>query len=111
MEKPAFLQKLSGYRYPDNDSRGSILVIVLWSLCLLSVFAVIMGYETRQEISLVKRLDNKSRGRLIAEAGVKSAIVALKKEELKGYDTLQDAWAGGGFGNFKDILIGDGRFT
>jgi len=111
MIRPVVLRRLSAYRYPVN-SRGSILIVVLWSLCLLSVFAVIMGYQVRQELSLVKRLDENCRGRLIAEAGVKTAIASLKKEEAKSYNSFQDAWSGfGAVNNFKDVKIGDGRFT
>jgi len=90
-----------------SSRRGSILIITLWSLCLLSVFAVILGYQTRQKIMVIKRLDERDSLRFIAEAGIKRAIIELEKEEKKAYDALNDYWSNN-IGVFKDIRIGDG---
>lgn len=90
--------------------KSSILIITLWSLCSLSVFAVILAYEVRQKITLVKRLDERSKLRLIAEAGIKAAISKLKKEEVKTYDSLQDAWSND-ISAFKDINLDAGRYN
>ena len=91
------------------NHRGSILMIALWSLCLLSVFAVVLGYGVRQRVTLSKRLDERSRLRLIAEAGVKKAIAELKSEEMKSYDCLSDPWSNN-IAAFKDVKLGDGKF-
>jgi len=91
------------------NRRGSILMIALWSLCLLSVFAVVLGYGVRQRMALSRRLDERSRLRLIAEAGVKKAIAELKSEEMKSYDCLSDPWSNN-IAAFKDVKLGDGKF-
>ena len=75
--EPRRSQKRSAYPLANNP-RGSILVLALWSLCLLTAFAVITGYEVRQKIALVQRLDGRARLRLIGEAGVKSMCAEVK---------------------------------
>lgn len=91
-------------------AKGSILLIALWSLFLLTTFAVYLGYGTRQKLSLVQRLNERDKLRFIAEAGAKQAIVQVKKEPLKSYDTLSDAWSNDA-GAFRDIGVGDGIFN
>ncbi len=77
----------------SKDRRSSILMLALWSLCILSVFAVILNYTVRQKISLVHRLDSRDRARLSAEAGVKEAVICLnelKEAAPKAYLALKD---------------------
>ncbi|MFH1640548.1 MAG: hypothetical protein ABIA66_01155 [Candidatus Omnitrophota bacterium] len=90
--------------------KGSILLIALWSLCLLSTFAVILGYGVRQKIMLASRLDERAKLSLIAEAGVKRAIAEVKKELAKEYDAVNDYWSINEEA-FKDVFLGDGRFS
>lgn len=94
----------------DKTKDASILVIALWSLCLLSAFALILGDTVRQKIALVKRLDERGRLRLIAEAGVIKAIAELKNEEQKSYDSLNDGWSDNPAA-FKDTSVGGGTFS
>lgn len=90
--------------------KGSVLFIALWSLCLLSIFAVYLGYGVRQKITLAKRLSSRGNLRLIAEAGVKRAIAELiKKEEPTGYDALNETWSSNP-GAFKQVSVGSGEF-
>jgi len=80
---------------------------VLWSLCLLSSFAIVLGYETRQKVTLVSRLDERDKLHFIAEAGIQRAILELNKEPGKAYDARNDLW-GNNSAVFKGINIGDG---
>jgi type II secretory pathway component PulK len=99
--------KGSIYRLPDKKT-GSILILVLWSLCLLSAFAVILGYQVRQKAVLIKHMDERSRLHFLAEAGIKKAISELKKDPAEDtYDTLADIWSSNPAA-FKDINIGGG---
>lgn len=93
-----------------NSHKGSILIITLWSLCLLSIFAILIGYQTRQKIMVVERIDERARLRLISEAGVKTAIFELSKEQEKTYDALNDYWSSNA-GVFKNFRIGDAVFN
>jgi len=93
-----------------GSAEGSILIIALWSLCLLATFTVILGYEVRQKLTLVKRLEERDKLRLIAEAAVKKTILQIKTENQnpKNYYTLNDVLSNN-IGAFKDIEIGDGK--
>lgn len=102
-------QKLSVYRLAGK-SKASILIISLWSILLLSSFAVILGYQARQKITLVKRLDDRDRLRLIAEGCVQKAIMILDRKEDREYDCFSDSWSTNEQA-FKDSAIGGGFCT
>lgn len=88
--------------------KGSILIISLWSLCLLSAFAVILSGEVRQKITLTFRLEERSQLQLIAEGAVRKVIVLITREEKKGYDLLIDYWNNAP-AIFSNMIIGQGR--
>jgi general secretion pathway protein K len=90
--------------------KGSVLFIALWSLCLLSIFAVYLGLGVRQKITFVDRINSRSSLRLIAEAGVKQAIAELRKKEPAEYDALNEAWSNNP-GIFKQVSVGYGEFN
>lgn len=91
------------------ERRGGILILSLWSLCLLTTFAVILGNGVRQKIILVQRLDERGKLRFIAEAGVKRSVVELNRNADKTYDSLRDAWSSN-ISAFKGVSVGDGVF-
>ncbi len=100
-----------------DSNAGSILIIVLWSLCLLATFAVCLGAGVRQKIILVKRLEERDKLHFIGEAGIKKAIAELAKEQKetseakeKTYDALNDAWSNNADA-FKEVRVGDGMFN
>ncbi|MCG8430546.1 MAG: general secretion pathway protein GspK [Candidatus Omnitrophica bacterium] len=73
---------------------GSILVIALWAVSMLSAFAVILGYQVRQRLTLAHRLDEKERLALAAEAGARRGIAELLKEgQEKTFDHLGEPWS------------------
>jgi len=90
--------------------KGSILIVALWSLCLLSAFAVILNYQVRQKLVLANRLDQRDSLRFIAEAGVAQGITELKNESEKTYYALGDSWSNNP-GAFKNISVGDGQVS
>lgn len=83
-------------------------MITLWSLCLLATFTVILGHNTRQKLVLVYRIDEKSKLRFIAEAGIIKAIAELKKATPQIYDSLNDSLHNN-TGLFKEMEAGEGR--
>lgn len=97
--------------YPSADSksgeRASILIIALWSVSFLAAFAIIISYGVRQKAMVIQRLEDRDRLRFAADAGIKKAIVELKKEEEKGYDSINDSWANNP-GLFRDIRVDEG---
>ena len=94
----------------SRSSRASILIIALWSVSLLTTLAVILGFEVRQKLVLVKRLDERDSGRLIAEAGVKKAIAELALEPTEKFDSLNQRWSNN-LNAFQEIQVGKGRFS
>ncbi|MCK5259776.1 MAG: general secretion pathway protein GspK [Candidatus Omnitrophica bacterium] len=94
-----------------DNIRGSTMIIALWSLFLLTIFAVQLGVIVRQKITLVYRLDDRDTRYLIAEAGVKQAIVQLRKEDaIFAADFLGERWNDQS-DTFQDICVGKGTFT
>ncbi|MGE5197927.1 MAG: general secretion pathway protein GspK [Deltaproteobacteria bacterium] len=86
------------------------MIICLWTLFLLSVFAVILSSNVRQKLVLVQHLDERARLRYIGDAGVKRGIAELRKMEIKSYVALNESWAINP-GLFKDVDIGSGKFS
>jgi general secretion pathway protein K len=90
---------------------GSVLVIALWALILLTVFAVHLAVIARQKIMLARRLDERDKLFYIAEAGVKKAIAELRKvEEPLEVNSQIDLWQDH-METFKDIAVGEGLFS
>lgn len=109
--KPRKLTKSSASPWLNHrDSTGSILIIALWSLCLLTIFAVYLGYAVRQKIVLLERLDSRGNLHFIAEAGVGRAITELKREESSDSDALKENWSNNP-AVFRDVPVGYGRFS
>jgi len=88
------------------------LIIVLWSLCLLASFAVMLGYNVRQKADLVRRLNERDTLRSVAGAGVKMAAFQVKKNK-----EAEDTWfalsselcGNGGF--LSDTNMGDAQYS
>lgn len=86
------------------------MLIALWSLCILTVFAVYLGYGVRQKIMLIGRLNSRDSLHFIADAGVKQAIAELRKKEPSGYDALNEAWSNNP-DMFKEVSVSYGEFN
>jgi type II secretory pathway component PulK len=94
-----------------GNSTGSILVLALWSLCLLTSFAIILNSVVRQKLLVVERIDERSRMHFIAEAGVKKAIAQIQAEDPgKTYMALKDDWSNNP-GAFQNRDVGYGSFN
>ncbi len=96
--------------YNLRGTKASILLLALWSLSLLTVFSVILGYGLRQKLSLVKRIDERERLRLIAEAGVRKALAELIRQETEGCNSLKDPVSNDP-ALFKDVYLEGGSFS
>ncbi len=94
-----------------QQQRGSTLIVALWALFLLTTFAVQMGVIVRQKATLVHRIDERDKRYLIAEAGIKTALVQLRKEDaFFNADFLGERWSDQ-VDTFRDVRVGQGRFT
>ncbi len=86
------------------------MIIALWSISFLTILAVILGFEVRQKLVLVKRLEERASARLIAEAGVKKAIAELTGGVEEKFDSLNQKWSNNPEA-FREVAIGDGKFN
>ena len=93
-----------------SHRKASILIITLWSLCILSVFAVYLGYSSRQKLIFIKRLDEISRLRYIAEAGIKKATSLLDFDSEMSYFALNGELSSNPV-LFQDIELDGGVFN
>ena len=58
--------------------KGVVLILTLWVLSLLTIFAVHIGMQVRQRATLMTRLQIRSQLRYLAEAGVKKGDRSVK---------------------------------
>ena len=68
------------YRLLVKSRQGSILILALWSLGLLTVFALSIGMRVQQKIVLVSRIERRTQVYDAAEAGIRQAIAFLKSQ-------------------------------
>ncbi|MFH0827846.1 MAG: general secretion pathway protein GspK [Candidatus Omnitrophota bacterium] len=94
----------------SRRNKASILIMVLWSVSFLTTLAVILGFQVRQKLVLVKRLEERDNGRLIAEAGVKRAIAELVVEKEEDFDNLTQKWSNNPV-VFREAAVGGGKFS
>lgn len=87
--------------------RGSVLILALWSLSLLTVFAVSLGVTARQKASLLDRIRTQSELESAALAGIAKASGLLKRLAVTdaGYDNVLSDWSAK-TSYFKDIPCG-----
>jgi len=77
-------------RHRENQ-RGAILILALWTVVFLSVFAAKVGMRVRQRATVLARLESRSQAHYIAEAGIKKAVAALRAD-LKQNKGLYSAY-------------------
>ncbi len=72
--------------------RGSMLVVALWALTMLSVFAMSLGFGVRQRAGLLNRLSTLDALYPIAYSGIERAKALVKADADPMVDALTDAW-------------------
>ena len=74
------------------NCKGSVLIIVLWSLFFLAMLAVAVSFYVMPYVGLSDTLLDKTKMSALAEAGVERAIVEVENDQTE-YDCLQDPWS------------------
>ena len=98
------------------NKRGSILIITLWILAILSLLAISFAHHTAVGIKLTEYHISSLKNLYICKAGIKRACYELnrdKEEDVEQgyiYDSLNDSWSNNPEA-FKNAGIGDGAFT
>lgn len=92
-----------------RNRRGTVLIIVLWCLIILSVVVANFAFLVRTETRIVSNHAEDSRLRTIAASGIEMAIAVLKSD-TEFPDSLQERWSRDADA-FQDYPIGDGSFS
>lgn len=93
----------------DRREKGSLLIFTVWVLVVLSIFTLSVGYQVRQRLRLVQRLEIRAKLRQVADAGVRKAIDVVKHGQFS-VDSYKNRWSHSP-SDFKDIPVGDGIFN
>jgi len=113
-------QKLIGKQNRLSNNSGIILIIVLWILTILTVLAVSLGRQTNIEIKLAKHMIYKVKSKYMAWAGFHLALDQIRLDtEDKDSNKIDTLYYCGILMDseksneeiFKDIDLGDGRFS
>ncbi len=90
-------------------SSGSVLVLVLWTLVLFTVYAVSLGASARARATLLSRTQLMASLESIAYCGIERAKAVVANDTTDGLDTSTDTWADSA-GAFYDVPAGEGLF-
>lgn len=92
-----------------SRDRGSILVLALWLLFLLSLLAAGVGAHVQGRLELARRLEQRWVALGAARAGVERGI-AWVQVETNGWESLDEPWANQP-GVFSNGVMGSGWFA
>lgn len=73
------------------DRKGSVLMVSMWVLAMLVIFAIGLGRRASLNLKLSRLQRDGLRARFAAEAGIKKAIANLKNDQ-NNYDSLDESW-------------------
>lgn len=95
--------------------QGSIFIITLWSLCLLSIFAIGLGSKVSQDINVASYFQNKPQARFLACAAIKRAQ-AILEDDTNAFDSLNEFWITGRYADdeesvFDKAELGNGVYS
>ncbi|MBI3306468.1 MAG: general secretion pathway protein GspK [Candidatus Omnitrophica bacterium] len=96
----------------SNAQNGSILIFVLSILVLFGVFALTVGHTVRQRLKKIEHLENRTKLRNVAEAGIAQAFYRLqdKPGAKDKFDALNQDWSQG-IPEFASSVVGsEGAF-
>ncbi len=90
--------------------RGAILIITLWVLAILTVFAIALSRRASLEIQLAEYQRDKLKAVELAKAAIRRAIWEKQNESVAEVDALNQNWANNETA-FKAYTLGEGSFT
>lgn len=98
-----------------RDNSGVILLITIWILVILTLFAIGIGYRVGLELRLSRYYVDSLKASYMAKAGIQKALFELENDDNK-FDTLYACGIKLDEGEtpqeiFQDIPIGDGYFS
>ncbi|HBG62527.1 MAG: hypothetical protein A2Y03_08245 [Omnitrophica WOR_2 bacterium GWF2_38_59] len=97
----------------SRERAGSVLILALWTVVFLSVFAVQIGMKIQQKATMLLRLETRSKLHYIADAGIKKAIASIRMDISRNgdlYTSYGKYYRHNNPDKFKGIVVGDGYF-
>ncbi|MBU3933417.1 MAG: general secretion pathway protein GspK [Candidatus Omnitrophica bacterium] len=91
-------------------TKGSILIVTLWTLSFLTTFAVGLARNASGQLRLASHLQDRSKMYYLAAAGIERGIIELKADETPKYDSLNERWSNSEE-LFKEIPLDEGYIT
>src|SRR2546425_11813902 len=91
-------------------SEGSVLIQVLWTLAILVLLGLALGYSTALDQRLVSYQRDRLTALYLAKAGYARALAEMERDPIRQTDSDLDSWAD----NTEAFLlapIGPGYFT
>jgi len=93
-----------------KGTRGSVLVLVVWAVALLSLLAVALASRSTFLLGVTDRMTERLQASYIAMAGVQHALKVVARDATLHYDGLSEEWADS-MTLFADQPFGAGTFT
>ncbi|MBU1084358.1 MAG: hypothetical protein ABIG55_05685 [Candidatus Omnitrophota bacterium] len=92
--------------------RGSVLIIAMWALSVLTIFALSLGADSRSKMTFIGKLGERNKLRLIAVSGVNKAVVSVAaKGNDPQYDVLPELGGAGVSSRFADGMMDGGKYS
>lgn len=88
----------TNFSLPINNQKGSLLVVVLVLLTVLSLFAFSIGYTVRQKLQVISRFEAREKLRLVSEAAARRAAEYVREKATdpsRKNHALNETWARG----------------
>ncbi len=102
------------FLYFIASEKGSILILTLWTVAFLGIFASYIGLQVGQKALLLASLEHRNQLHYIAEAGIKKAIAALRKDITRNgeqYNSYSKFYRHNNKDIFFNVSMGDGTFS
>jgi len=77
----------------QSGRNGSVLIIILWSLFLLSALSVAIGGYVRPHLRFAGVLKDRAQAYYLAKAGVEMCLLQIQNDKDDSYFTPDDLWA------------------
>src|SRR5574341_373134 len=106
-----FKKTLKRLGHPKSeDQNGSILILSLWILALLSLMASSISFYATLQMKVVRHHMDQLRGRYLAQAGILWTMNFLTKVDRETYQSLSQEWSSNPEA-FQERKLEHGRFS
>lgn len=92
-----------------NSESGSVLVYVVWTIALLSLFAVSIASRALFSLGLTERLTEQMQSAYLARGAAQHVALTLARDATPSIDGFSDEWASNP-GRFQRRQLGEGLF-